>query len=485
MNVIPLQLTAFLAATSVQLCHARHGVSLVGTGNQMIGHTPLLFAAQLGMRRQAPLLTPLPNDTIPSSYWEEIDAAIAKAETQLSEAKPSTATAAPVQPWEQVYTSSNYSSSWTADAMTPGEVSASKAYLPTSASASTLPSAGQISMVPYDMQLGGRLMSGITERAPSEKPSQALIDQTLVALCPMIFFSDTIDISAPKCDQTMGSWTDPTTQRSLLRWTPSSGGGGMRFGVDSAVHGNGSITYAEISEKMGWKGTSFSIFNCLGLMRWTVEEEIMRVANMGVGTSSTLQEHDVSLAGEAYFYKYTIKSSNGTAVASTNLFRSGTSQVNVTLGEYDYEQIGAGSLVAVAQKKGYWKSQDWESCSTSATNRVWNVNFPLQTSTLSSVATVQDIRIATAALVTLMAFREEHTSEETGLNLSGQLGMAYQLLEAGGIIALVLGAGIALFALIKYKHWDERMRRLLFKVEAVLLPKRPSWQREPVFQTTY
>eukprot|EP00929_Paragymnodinium_shiwhaense_P120133 TRINITY_DN92021_c0_g1_i1.p1 TRINITY_DN92021_c0_g1~~TRINITY_DN92021_c0_g1_i1.p1 ORF type:complete len:473 (-),score=116.91 TRINITY_DN92021_c0_g1_i1:41-1459(-) len=472
MNVIHVQLTVLLLFVKLELS--------VGRDAREVSGSQRLLAAQLASSRASPkLLTPQANDTITQSYYEMVDDAIKEAESRLQGNAPSQVI--PQQPWEQVYSNTRTKTVWTADAMTPGEMAASKAFKPEDHIEPN--KVAGWSMVPYDMQLGARLMYGMSEHGTTTPPpAQPIVDETLVALCPMIMFSDAVDISAPKCDQTFGDWIEPSSQRRILRWQPNTGGG-MRFGVDSAINGNGSVTYAEIDEQLTWKGTSFNLYNCLKMMRWTIDEEITRVASMGRGTQSTMQEHDKAFNGQAYFYKYTIRAANGSAVAATNLFRAGAAYVNVTLS--GSEEQGEGALVAMAHKKGNWKADAWGKCSATASNRVWSVGFPLETSSVNSVATVQDIRIASAALITLMAFREQHVSQDTGLVYEGRVNVVVEMMQSAMLVFVAVVACISVCVFVKRMRWDVRMRRLLFKVEAVLLPKWPSWQREPAFFPTY
>merc|ERR550532_2348109 len=55
-------------------------------------------------------------------------------------------------------------------------------------------------VVPYDMQIGARIMYGLSEKNTEKPPpTQKFVDEAFVAQCPMIMFSDQLSIRAPRC----------------------------------------------------------------------------------------------------------------------------------------------------------------------------------------------------------------------------------------------------------------------------------------------
>jgi len=325
------------------------------------------------------------------------------------------------------------------------------------------------------------LMHSLSDHGTStQPPTQQVVSEQLVAQCPLVMFTHSIGISAPRCGDSLGEWFDLGTKRNILRWSPNNDGG-VRFGVDSVVSGKGGVTYASFDQEFTLKGNQFKLLNCLKFMRWTVEEEVVKVHSTGHGVRSSIQEHDIFKNTVGFFYRYTIRTANGTAVAQTDLYRKDYKKINVTMiGDEDL----AGPLLATATKIGHWNQDAWRECS--GQKRMWQLEFPMGNSDLdiTTVATVTDLRVAVTAMITLMAFRDEAMSDVDGLNHTHESGIVKQLMVAAVIVilAVVLCCGFTVIA--KAKRWDARMRRHCFKLEAICLPKRPAWQRKPDFGTT-
>jgi hypothetical protein len=426
---------------------------------------------------------PLANDTVSAAYWAKIDAAIATASATTFAPGSSETTAIPGA-WEKVFRASRPGGETSAEDLTPDEA-ASRAALETQdgLKPGTDLSAGikkPESLVPYDMQLGARIMNGLTpQNTQAPPPLQSVVTDQFVAQCPMVMFAKSLHISAPKCGETMGMWMDPSSHRGILRWEPAKYGG-VHFGVDSVVSGPGSATFAEIGQEMSLNGNYFELTNCLNVKRYTIQEEVVQVDHIGMAVTSSAQDHDVSRTGKAWFYKYKIVAPNGTLVAQSNLFRQGQDTVNFTsyVGE-----VTNGPTIAQARRVGTWKASDWRKCS--ASERAWQVDFAVSSRDLDTVATVMDLRVASAAALTLMAFREEAISEETGQNRLGELDMVKGIVGSIATVILVIALFVSLVMLIRFKGWDQRLRRCCFKVEAVCLPKRPAWKRNPPLNTTH
>jgi len=338
----------------------------------------------------------------------------------------------------------------------------------------------KVLLVPYDMQLGAKIMNSLTEQATqSPPPSQLTVSEQFVAQCPMVMFNDNMKIQAPTCGNSQGAWVDPASDRAILRWSPLSSGG-VSFGMDSAVGGNGSTLFANFRQAFTLTGNNFELVNCLGVARYTVEEKVIKINHIGRGVSSTSAEHDISTARQAFFYKYIVKAPNGSAVAETGLFRLNQDSVNISMVA---NELTTGSMIARATKVGQWNGNQWTKCSK--TKREWNIAFDMGPRDVDMVATVMDLRVASAAIITLMAFREETISAEDGLTRTGEHNMLLELLWTVFFILLACFLVLLCVMIGRWRRWDMKAYRFCFKLEAALLPKRPARQRLPVYNSTY
>lgn len=429
-------------------------------------------------------MEPLPNDTISEQYWFKVDMAIARAAHATP--KPTTLNDEPLattpEPWRKVFeahaertvldtpeAADNTLNNWELATPMPGISGAS-------------PLQGMkrhVSVVPYDMQIGARIMYGLSEHAPaSPPPSQLEVDEEFTATCPMVMVADQLRVIAPRCGLSQGRWVDPATDRTILRWS-ENGAGGLHFAVDSIVTGNGSVAFAEFNEGFSVSSYVFHLYNCLNVERFFVEEAIVKVDHMAESASSTVFDHDLVNSKEAIFYKYTVKRPDGTPVAATALFRLGQSAVNIT--KYGMDQFASSALIAVARREGHWQRDQWRECT--ATQRGWNLEFPAA-SGLDTVATVGDLRIASAAIINMMAYRTEGVGAD-GIEHAGQSAMYWSMFKAIFFVLLGLAAVFAVVVLIQKKAIDKKLRRLLFRFEQVALPKRAAKVRQPVLHPTY
>mmetsp|Transcript_74632 Transcript_74632/g.207453 ORF Transcript_74632/g.207453 Transcript_74632/m.207453 type:complete len:468 (+) Transcript_74632:152-1555(+) len=400
----------------------------------------------------------LPNDTITPEYLRMVDAAIAAAQR-------TTTSVMRVAP-------QNLQGTVVSGVSTTYPVPIQAAWIKDRAS-----------LEPIDMRLGAKVVAALTwtsrrgQGGDGTQPSQKIVTQQMVAQCPLIMLGSAVDITAPKCGA-LGQWTDPLNQRTVLRWEPRSGGG-VRYGVDSVVGGNGSMTFATFTQKFSLSGISFALSNCLDVMRYTVEETIMKVDQIGHGVQSSIQAHEVKSTGSALFYKYTIVAPNGTAVAETTLYRQNQNSINITMVD---SEVAGGAAVAVAKRFGTWTGSGWGECS--GTKRGWTVDFMLSDRDSETANTVMDLRVATAAVVTLMAYRDQNVGEGV-ISRDGEHDMLRQLLWMCLVVLIVLALLFLCTLLCKRKGWDARARRLCFRFEAALLPKRPLCQRQPMVPTTW
>merc|ERR1719436_510974 len=126
----------------------------------------------------------------------------------------------------------------------------------------------------------------------------------------MVVVGNRMSIRAPRCGSNMGEWVDGRTNSPVMWWGDGSKGG-IHFGVDSAVTGSGSVTFAEFTEKYSQSKYLFGLQNCLHTDRYSIEEEIIKMDHMAPHASSTAEDHDMLVSRVAYFYKYSIRNPNG------------------------------------------------------------------------------------------------------------------------------------------------------------------------------
>jgi len=316
-------------------------------------------------------------------------------------------------------------------------------------------------VVPYDMQIGARIMYGLSEKnTPTPPPNQLLVDEEFTAQCPMVMFGDQISITAPRCGNPLGEWADPLTNRVVLRWK-EDGKGGLGFAVDSAVSGNGSVSFAKFTESFSINKYIFDLYNCMGVKRFRVEEHIIKVNQMAEKASSTMVDHDLSNTAEAIFYQYLIKNPNGSIVAKTDLFRKDWDQVNITK---QVDEISTGEIVAVATRSGHWTGNQWTVCTGNP--RSWDMDFP-DGSSFSTVATVQDLRVAASAVITMMAYRDEESGAD-GFQHTGQ-GMLYWSIARSILIVFFIALLFCLLLVIcRRQRVDKKLLRFCFRLEQVL-----------------
>jgi hypothetical protein len=432
--------------------------------------------------RQAPadLVVPLPNDTISEAYWEQVNAAINTVAMQ-TQPPPSINDPGPTaddEPWKKVFKAS------VQNQVNMDAAPVDYSYVtprPIDYAASTHASAGHVkslSVIPYDMALGAHIMYGLSEKnTRTPPPTQAYVSQEFVAQCPMLMMQDTVLITPPKCNVAQGAWVDPTSGRNLLHWKDQ--GGSLVLGVDSAVGGEGSATFATIVEQITMARSIFHMKNCLDIPRYLIEEHVIKVTSMAAGAVSTMYEHDASQSEQAIFYEYTISHPNGTVAAKTNLHRKDSNQVNFTL--VDNEGL-PGEVISSANRIGHWERAEWKTCDGDL--RGWQVEFPAESSLFETVATVQDLRVATTAAILLMAVRDEEAAND-GFRHHGQGQLYWTLFKT--ILCILAGLAVVGFVLMAFKKrgYEHKLKKLCFRLEASMLPRYPAAERLPVIGATY
>jgi len=340
---------------------------------------------------------------------------------------------------------------------------------------------------PLDTKLGSAIMDrmsgGVTQTPP---PAQATIDQQFVAQCPMVLFRYNLSIRGPsKCDNTRGQWiaTDPSNVRPIMRWE-TLGNGKLSFGVDSAISGPGTALFADITQDFTLNSYKFKVRNCLGVDRWHVEEMVYKVNSMG-HVDSTLELHDTTRNGVAYFYRYVITKPDGKLFSQSSLYRK--SATKVFFNHY-VNGLDTGVVLATATKQGTWMGEGWRECMSPTSPRGWSIHFtPDSTGNISShatMATVQDIRVAIAGAITLMAHRDESRGSD-GINAEG--GQTQMLMLAGGValVIVVLILVVNCCMVFRASGLRDKLKRALFESEGAFLPKSPHQNRTPAFHATY
>jgi len=448
-------------------------------------------ATQSATESQAPTpLVPQPNDTITAGYWITVDAALAAAAVSTSRLATLN-DAAPTQPplpWEQIVHASRPATVVDSPAAL-GSLNNWEQATPLPPEAMRAASVGQhnaadnvqrtVSVVPYDMEIGANVLYSLSQHnTPEPVPSQELVNQMFVAQCPMVMFSDQIRVHGPRCSSSMGDWTDPLGNRTVMRW--SNNGGSLSFGVDSVVTGSGSVNFATLQESFSMSSWFFELRNCMGMMRYNIEEQIIRAEHVSVRGRSSAVAHDESHNGHTILYRYIIRHPNGTTAAKTETFRMGQDMINISVAPGDNEATGA--VVASAARVGHWARSEWRECEGAP--RGWALSFPLAARELEAGSTVQDLRVASAVLITLMAFRDEQAGDD-GFQHVGQGAMYYSVVRTAGLLFLALIVIAVVLNVVTKKGIDKKLRRFFFRLEHVLLPHRPVKVREPVLNPAY
>lgn len=339
----------------------------------------------------------------------------------------------------------------------------------------------KVSVLPYQMALGAEILYGMSEKVtPQPLPAQEQVDASFASQCPMVMLSNEVFITPP-CEggDGFGTWTDSLKPRKMMRWKVN-GRGGLDFNVDSAVTGPGSVNFATLAEKLTLTTNTFQLFNCMNVLRYTIEETITKVDQMAQAAQSTASDHDLGETSMAVFYQYLIRHANGSLMAQSSQYRLPETDINFT-------SFVPGSLhsetFAVAKRHGRWQGTDWHQCSDP--QQGWNISFPShKSSNLVAIATVQDLQVAATAVLTLLAWREESVSPD-GFQHAGQSSLYWSLVSTVLWILLVLFILAVLTFVFQKISCLPKCKRFFFRLEEVLLPKRPHQVRQPVLKPAW
>jgi len=289
----------------------------------------------------------------------------------------------------------------------------------------------------------------------------------------LVLFQKEVSIRAPSCGSRLGSWVLPHSTRSMLRWQPTFHG--ISFGIDSVVDGPGGAFFADLSTRLTLKDNVFSMTNCLGVERWKIEEHVVKYDSMGSMISSSMDVHDITMNGNAYFLQYVIrKASTGHIAAQTSVFHLKQRQVNWTSFENEYS---VGQVAATIQKEGMWEGQGWEECMDKSSPRGWTISFPQNVSDVDNLGTVQDLRIAMTAAMTLMAHRDQ-TRDSYGIDRKQDEQEMY-IVSTIIILVVLMGCLLVNFCMVfKYSGIREKLRVVTFDLQTALLPKKPFYDHQ-------
>lgn len=336
-------------------------------------------------------------------------------------------------------------------------------------------------VVPYDMQLGAHIMSALSEKKPPQSlPRQEDIDSQVLTRCPLCVLSDTLAVSAPRCGDKHGQWRIPGNSGVMMRWAENALGG-LTLKVDSAVEGQGAVLFADVREKFTWDKSNFLVTNCIGLPRYQVEENIVRMNKMTPGSTGSGLD-GVRVTGEAFFYKYIIRSMTGKKIATTQMLKPATGQVNISL--FDADTADITDVVATATRRGAWEQKQWSECTNEP--RDWLITFPPYLGEQKdALATMQDIRVAAAATITLMAYRQEFIGEN-GIPTIGKWHMYWSF---GKSMLLIFAVVIATFwcwtVSFEASMLNQRVQDTFKRLESSILPRYSPGKRLPVLHPTW
>jgi hypothetical protein len=360
------------------------------------------------------------------------------------------------------------------------------------------------SLQPLNTRLGAQFLYDVTvdERYVATKtppPTQAYISSQLQSACPLLLFRNQLEVYPPKCGQRLGSWADPISNHTVVRWEklnwdphldPENGynGRGMRFGVDNVsdtnMSGDAAVTFATIHPQLTFSGYRFDFFNCVNMGRYVIDEQVIKVDKMG--QYSRTRPHEARNDHEEYLFKYSVLGPNNTVVMESSLFRMFDDEINFTTVTGGKDQPQYISTVAIARRKGKWQGREWHSCLVKA--RGWHLEFPqpdmifrnisLALSDEDQLGSVLDFRVIASAVITLMAARDEDRSIKTGLTEDESGGVFLSWVGSLVVMLHVVVIACCLWVVCAYSGAQRKVRKALFQIEECL-PKGAMSVRPP------
>jgi hypothetical protein len=343
-------------------------------------------------------------------------------------------------------------------------------------------------MVPYSLAFGAAVMRELTAKAPeAPPPSQTSVDQIQMSRCPLVVVDGELRVRAARCGHRAGSWVSSPTRRNVARWRPNREGG-IDLTIDSAVSGPGSVEYASLQRAWSLDKTIWRLPSCQAVDRYLVEESVIKLL------SDVRDQQDGKYSYKIY-YKYTLKHPNGTDVAETSLFTSDMSRI--TLSAVGDEVTAP---IAIATREGDWRGAGWTLCTDEP--REWRLAFPdpevpSNANPIAprgslvlhdySLANVQDLRVAAAALFTLAAWRQEDLGEG-GIPRQGNVWWTPSLPRAQGRVLMAVTITLIVLCCCCSKEAWFMLRGDFYEFFARLeseMPRRSAWRRKEIMYPTW
>jgi len=336
---------------------------------------------------------------------------------------------------------------------------------------------------PYDTRLGSDIIWEITQEATvTPPPSQKVVDALVAAQCPMIpSLSEQLIVGPPKCDDTMGYWDEPQGQ-NVLRWQESGDAGNfVSFGLDGQAGVNGSVNFATLEYRRNLFEDIWDVRTCQGMPLWQIKQSITKIEKMGQGRSTSITS-DSSLKKVAYFVQYTISYANGTKAAQTDLMKLGADAVNIT----SLSRSTPNQLIAQAVRKGRWKGQGWTNCTADKNKRSWEITFVGDVTDVDMAATAADVRVVSAATITLMAILDGRRLPDAALPEKGMVKeLSWYLVQVVLFFFILILIPLLAVWVCHSQTYGDSLRVSCLKIQLFLLPRDKPKQRPVYLPPTY
>jgi len=337
---------------------------------------------------------------------------------------------------------------------------------------------------PYDMMLGAELLveatSSWTSSSSNSSVSQHEVNEIINDDCLSVNFNDSITITPPRCG-TNGHWYDPRLNKTLVEWYDSTEDSGLVLREVETSSGSQTATTLEkflyIPEIFTLDDYQYRVKNCNGFTVYYIQEELvdLQKANDFEDPYATVHE---------YWYQYKILYANRSTFVVSDQVQTAFTSVNF----YEQRGVETGATIATANRVGYFAPYDWTACVPSDWSREWNVQFHENTTIFGvppqDEGTANDIRIAVAATMMLMAYRDGFSARD-GFQHSGE---GYLYFKLAWNSAVILGIFTVLF-LCAVAMWrftlDHHFKEFFFSLENYLLPKRAADKRPPPIPTDW
>jgi hypothetical protein len=331
------------------------------------------------------------------------------------------------------------------------------------------------SLEPYDMMLGAELLAEATgswtSSGSNSSVSQEAVNEIINDDCLAIRFKDKITITPPKCGNS-GTWYDPISNKTLIEWYDSETDSGIVLQEVESVSGSSTTSlekFLYIPEVFTLDEYQYRVRNCNGFTVFYIQEEL-------VDFKKASDYEDPYATVHEYWYQYKVLHANRSTMLVSDQVQTAFTSVNF----YELKGAETGAAVATATKMGWFAPSDWTDCVPPDWTREWSVVFHENT-TIATVpdadqGTASDIRIAVAATMMLMAYRDGYSATD-GFQHTGE---GYLYFKMAWNSAVILGVFTVLF-LSAVAVWrftlDHHLKEFFFGLENLLLPKRAADKR--------